>query len=63
MKSIADVVVIGGGIMGTSAAFQLARRGLKVTLVEKSFLGGGSTGKSSARSRQPRRPGQLQRAG
>ena len=52
MKSIADVVVIGGGIMGTSAAFQLARRGLKVTLVEKSFLGGGSTGKSSAIVRQ-----------
>ncbi len=52
MKSTADVVVIGGGIMGTSAAFRLAERGLKVTLVEKSFLAGGSTGKSSAIVRQ-----------
>lgn len=52
MNRTADVVVIGGGIMGTSAAFRLAERGLKVTLVEKSFLAGGSTGKSSAIVRQ-----------
>ncbi len=52
MKPTADVVIIGGGIMGTSTAFQLARRGLKVTLVEKSFLAGGTTGKSSAIVRQ-----------
>lgn len=47
-----DVVIIGGGIMGTSAAFRLAERGLKVTLVEKSHLAGGTTGKSSAIVRQ-----------
>jgi sarcosine oxidase subunit beta len=52
MNDTADVVVIGGGIMGTSAAFRLAERGLKVVLVEKSYLAGGSTGKSSAIIRQ-----------
>lgn len=48
----ADVVIIGGGIMGASAAFRLAGRGVKVTLVEKGFLASGSTGKSSAIIRQ-----------
>ncbi|MBI4673645.1 MAG: FAD-binding oxidoreductase [Chloroflexi bacterium] len=52
MSVTADVVVIGGGIMGTSAAFQLARQGLRVILAEKKFLGAGSTGKSSAVIRQ-----------
>jgi len=52
VNATADVVVIGGGIMGASAAFRLAERGLKVTLVEKTFLAGGSTGKSSAIIRQ-----------
>ena len=31
MTATADVVVIGGRIMGTSTAFRLAERGLKVT--------------------------------
>lgn len=44
----ADVVVVGAGITGTSVAFQLARRGLSVALVEKRFIAAGSTGKSSA---------------
>lgn len=48
----ADVVIIGGGATGTSAAFQLASRGLRVILVEKKFLAAGSTGRSSAIIRQ-----------
>ena len=48
-----DIVVIGGGVMGTSIAFQLARREVgKVLVLEKSFLGAGSTGKSGAIIRQ-----------
>ncbi len=40
MRSTADVVVIGGGIVGCSAAYYLARRGLQVTLVEKGVIAG-----------------------
>ncbi len=35
----ADVVVIGGGIVGASAAYFLARRGLSVALLEKGYVG------------------------
>lgn len=47
-----DVIVIGAGIMGCSTAFQLARRGLRVAVLEKGQIGDGSTGKSSAIIRQ-----------
>ncbi|MDB5891377.1 MAG: dependent oxidoreductase [Polaromonas sp.] len=33
----ADVIVIGGGFHGTSSAFHLARRGVKVTLLEAEY--------------------------
>lgn len=35
MRQTADVVVIGGGIVGCSAAYYLAKRGLSVTLLER----------------------------
>lgn len=35
MDEQVDVVVVGGGIVGCSAAYYLARRGVRVTLVEK----------------------------
>lgn len=47
-----DVIIIGGGIMGLSSAFQLANRGLKVLVLEKEVVGAGSSGKSSAIIRQ-----------
>src|SRR3954467_1207608 len=34
-----DVLIIGGGIMGTSAAWELARHGLKCTVLERSVPG------------------------
>ncbi|CAH2598866.1 FAD-binding oxidoreductase [Rhodovastum atsumiense] len=40
LPSSADVVVIGGGIIGTSAAFDLARRGVRVVLCEKGQIAG-----------------------
>jgi sarcosine oxidase subunit beta len=47
-----DAIIIGAGIMGCSAAFELARRGLKVVVLEKAYIGSGSTGESSAIIRQ-----------
>jgi glycine/D-amino acid oxidase-like deaminating enzyme len=53
MAETADIVVIGGGVMGTGIAFELGRRrGGKVVVLEKSFLGAGSSGKSGAIIRQ-----------
>lgn len=42
-----DVVIIGGGMAGLSAAQSFAKRGLKVTLLEQYYCGAGATGKSS----------------
>ncbi|MDR3496769.1 MAG: FAD-binding oxidoreductase [Ancalomicrobiaceae bacterium] len=36
----ADVVIVGGGIIGVSTALYLAERGLKVVLAEKGHIGG-----------------------
>src|SRR5437879_3251314 len=41
----ADVVIVGGGVVGCSIAYHLARRGAKVVLVERDTLGSQSTGK------------------
>ncbi len=47
MPNTADVIVIGGGVQGASLAFHLAQRGVKVTVLEKQFVGAGATGRSS----------------
>ena len=43
----ADIVIIGGGVMGASAAYHLAKRGIKnIILLEKEeFFGTGATGR------------------
>jgi sarcosine oxidase, subunit beta len=43
----ADVVVVGAGVQGASLAFHLARRGVRVSIVERSSVGAGATGRSS----------------
>ncbi|MFI0481208.1 NAD(P)/FAD-dependent oxidoreductase [Actinomadura sp. 9N215] len=48
MLSEAEVVVVGGGVMGTSIAFHLAEAGVRrVVLVERDELGSGSTCKAA----------------
>jgi len=41
-----DIVVVGGGIVGATAAFYLDRRGQSVALVERDRIGGGTSGSS-----------------
>ncbi len=49
MSVTADAVVVGGGIVGTSAAFHLASRGAKrVVLCERRGLAAGASGRSAA---------------
>ena len=44
----ADVVIVGGGVMGTSIAFHLAEAGVeRILLLEKDQLGSGSTCKAA----------------
>ncbi len=40
----ADVVIVGAGIIGSSCAYFLARSGLKVCVVERAGLAGGTSG-------------------
>ncbi len=43
----ADVVVVGGGVMGASTAFHLAEAGVDVLLAERDTLGSGSTSRAA----------------
>lgn len=46
--STADVVIVGGGLEGTAAAWALSQRGITdVTVLERNTVGSGMTGKSS----------------
>lgn len=44
----ADVVIIGGGITGLTAAYLLSSQGREVVLIEKNRLGSGATGATTA---------------
>ncbi|MEV7197266.1 FAD-binding oxidoreductase [Streptomyces sp. NPDC093510] len=46
LPATADVVIVGGGVMGASIAFHLAEAGVRdIVVVERGELGGGSSGK------------------
>src|SRR5690242_15080730 len=47
MTTTADVAIIGAGIMGASAAYNLAKRGVgKIVVLDKGDVGSGSTAQS-----------------
>jgi sarcosine oxidase, subunit beta len=48
----ADVIIVGGGVMGLSIALETARRGKRVKLFEKTYVGAGASGRSGAILRQ-----------
>ncbi|WP_350342578.1 FAD-binding oxidoreductase [Proteinivorax tanatarense] len=53
MQNNANVIIIGGGIVGTSLAYHLAKQGIKdIVLLEKDYLAAGSTGRCGAGVRQ-----------
>jgi len=47
LPSAADVVVVGGGVIGTSIAFHLAEAGVELCLLERGQLAGGSTSRAA----------------
>ncbi|MCA1490406.1 FAD-binding oxidoreductase [Ensifer sp. NBAIM29] len=55
LPAVADAVVIGGGIVGVFTAYYLARRGLKVALVEKGRIGAEQSSRSWGWCRQQNR--------
>ena len=53
MKKAYDIVIIGGGIVGSSIAFELSKRGAgDILLIEKEYLSSGATGRCGAGIRQ-----------
>ena len=53
MRGSYEYIIIGGGIVGTSVAFELAKRGKhNILLIEKEYLASGATGRCAAGIRQ-----------
>ena len=50
------VVVVGGGVIGSGIAFELAKRGLAVTLIERGRIGGEASWASAGIISLPTRP-------
>ena len=47
---VADVVVVGGGFAGLSAALELAQKGMKVVLLEADRVGAGASGRNGGQA-------------
>lgn len=53
MKKAYDIIIVGGGIIGASIAFEMAKRGhTNILLIEKGHLASGATGRCGAGIRQ-----------
>ena len=51
----ADVIIIGGGIVGCTTAYQLTRAGVDVLLLDRDGIGSGASGRSGGGVRQSAR--------
>jgi glycine oxidase len=51
-----DVIVVGGGVIGSGIAFELARRGVAVTLIERGRIGSEASWASAGIISPPTRP-------
>lgn len=47
-NNISDVLIIGSGIVGSSAAYYMAKAGLNVTVLEKDMIGHGASSRNGA---------------
>jgi glycine/D-amino acid oxidase-like deaminating enzyme len=56
---VPDVAVIGGGIIGAACAFELARTGATVTLIERDELAAGASGRNAGWLVTPKDPATL----
>src|SRR6056297_4177187 len=53
MINNADIAIIGGGVIGASIAYNLAKKGMKdIVVLEKNYIASGSTGSCGAGIRQ-----------
>jgi len=53
LPSTAEVVIVGGGVVGASIAYELTKRGVRdIVILEKSYVSSGSTGRCGAGVRQ-----------
>ena len=52
MTRTSDVIVIGGGVVGCSAAYYLSKAGLKVTVLERGEIAIGASGRNGTGARQ-----------
>ncbi|MDR3304889.1 MAG: FAD-binding oxidoreductase [Clostridiales Family XIII bacterium] len=54
-KKSADVIVIGGGVIGCAAAYRLAKEGVSVLVLEKNEICSGASGRNAGGVRQSAR--------
>ncbi|MDR0916077.1 MAG: FAD-binding oxidoreductase [Oscillospiraceae bacterium] len=61
MSNVSDVIIVGAGVIGNATAYYLAKRGLRVTVLEKSeYIGNGGSSRNGGGVRQSgRHPAEL----